>query len=427
MTLTYSELFLQESVSRSELSDAICSNIDGHNHFLLDVFQRVGKSIFSTELCKRWKTHNILILCPNHFVLGQWDKNLAQYNPELIPQVDLYCYHSLHKIDESKYPIVLLDELHLVTDKRMEELRRFIPFVDHWVGMSGTLGIEDRNRFRELTKNKFFHAKVDLQQAVKWGILPEPKIFCVPLSMKDDKAYMLYTKGKDKKKKNDIVPFNQRWISLKDKKTNTLIQCTEVQYYHLIENEYGYWDGILNEFDLPPKDQSDLFKSLTEKGLTKTTCNNARMKKGLERKKFFASLKIQHLKKLLGELNWKEKRIIVFCQDIKQAELINETLSIHSKKDDPLSMVTDFNEGRTSLITCVNLLDMGIDLDNVDYTIILQLSGSDVQSSQKFARGMLSAVPKTVCFYYPGTQDEKYLKNFLTNFNPEWIKYRNLD
>ncbi len=424
--MTYTDLFNQDKVTRQELASSIADLSSNHNNFLLDLFQRTGKTACSMNLCKNWEGQ-ILILTPNTFVLGQWQKNLKEYNPELINRSDLYCYQSLHKIDPTKYQIVLLDEFHLVTEKRMNLLLEFMPYVEHWIGMSGTMDTFDRNKFRLLTKNEFFHAKVDLKQAVSWGILPQPKIFCVPLQFKTDKVYKLFTKGKDKKKKNDIVPFNQRWESLKNNKVNTLIQCTEEQYNTLIEDDYRYWDKLLGEFDLPEEEQSDLFKRLTEKGLTYTTCNNNRMIKGLERKKFYASLKIQYLKKLLTELGWQDKRIIVFCQDIKQAELVNESLAIHSQKENPLAMVQDFNEGKTNLITCVELLSMGVDINNVDYSIILQLAGSDVNSSQKFARGLLSAIPKTIVFYYPGTQDEKYLNNFLTNFDESWVKKRNLD
>ena len=45
---------------------------------------------------------------------------------------------------------------------------------------------------------------------------------------------------------------------------------------------------------------------------------------------------------------------------------------------------------------------------------------------QKFARSGLSIAPKTILFYYPGTQDEKYINEFIKEFKPEWVIKRKL-
>ena len=45
---------------------------------------------------------------------------------------------------------------------------------------------------------------------------------------------------------------------------------------------------------------------------------------------------------------------------------------------------------------------------------------------QQFARSGLSIEPKTILFYYPGTQDEKYINEFIKEFKPEWVIKRKL-
>lgn len=414
-----SQLELKTPVSRLELAQCIATYHTNKNIFL-DVFTRTGKSIMSIELVKNWEG-KILILCPNTLVLGQWKENLEKYNPDILERVDLFCYQSLHKIPRNAYQIILCDEWHLVTPARLKHLKDFTP--DHWIGMSGTVNSEDLDVFRDLTRT-FFTVRIGIEQAVFWGIIPAPVIYKVPIEFDNTKTYLTFEKGKNKKLRNQVVPFFDRWESIKNRKVNTVIQCTEAQYNFLIEEEFSYWRDILSQFDAPDSERTDSFRYLLENGLSKTVVQDNLKRKGLARKKFYASLKTRHLRTLLKQLG--DRRVIIFCNDIKQADMINMELSIHSNKDNPMEMIQNFNEKKTNMITCVNLLDMGVDLSDVHFSIILQLSGSDVASNQKFARNLLSDAPKTIILYFPKTQDEVFLNNFLSNFKEEWILERKL-
>lgn len=387
-------------MTREDLVATVLAN--AKDNVLLDVFQRVGKSMMCVELIKKWGG-KALILVPNTTVLSQWVKNIETYNPILIGDIDVYCYQSIHKI-EDVYDIVCLDEMHLAqTDIRIEHIQRLNP--KHWIGMSGTLNIEDRQMFRVLTKNKFWSLKVTLEDAVTWGILPEPKVVVVPLEFDKAKQVQVYERGHDKTKKTSVCRYEERWEHLKNRKVNLRIQCTEEQYHDMIVNDISYLKKLHEE---SPNIQS----------------KRNWINKGLKRKKWLAEIKTKHVLKLLKII--KEKRVLVFCESIKQADIINRELSVHSLKENPLELVKRFNDGDIRMLTAVGMLDMGVDIKELDYAVIVQLGGSDVASSQKMARGLLSKSPRVVVFYYPGTQDEIYLNRFLENFKKEWITYKKL-
>ena len=397
-------LYEKDKVSREELAQAVAALSDQYNHFLFDVVMRTGKSMLFTELCKKWEG-KILILSAAESTNKQWKENLEKYNSQLVDRVDIYCYHSLHKLDRNAYDIIGLDEYELSrSEKRSSQIFEFNP--KHWVAMSGTLSFEDRQEFRLLTNNKFYNVKVDLSQAVKWGILPQPKVYAVKLEFDNTKRYLLYHKGKDKKKRNDIVSFENRWESIKDSSVNTLIQCTEQEYNELLEADYQY------------------AKSLYEQRSTEAF-RLRWLKKGNERKQFYGSIKPKHFRKLFSQLP-EDARCLIFCVDIKQADLLNEEFSVHSQKAGSLDLVEEFNNKNISKLFTIRMLDRGVDFVDVDYVIIIQQSGKQNSPMQQMGRSLLSVAPKIITFYYPGTQDEKYVQNFLSNFEPEWVVYKTL-
>lgn len=406
-------------MTRFEYAQEVAMLSDRYSHFLLDLVPRFGKSLICTELIKKWNPEKILILSGANSTNSQWVENLEKYNPDLLEITDIYCYQSAHKLEDT-YDVICLDEVDLLTTNRLDYLKELNP--KHWIGMSGTLEEEHIDFFRFLTKGKFYHAKVEFEQAVEWGILPAPKIYSVSLQMDNTKRYLLFEKGKDKKKKNLIVPFNERWTAFKDKSKNALIQCTELEYHQLICEEFEKWKGFESEFELPYNERSEFIRMMQTKGFNQVTCRDKKMRIGNDRKKFFANIKNRWFTKLYSQLP-KESRVLVFCNDIAQAELLNKEFSVHSKNDSETneSLIERFNNKEINVLHSVNSLARGVDFVDVDYLIIVQSSMKQGTQIQKFARSGLSIAPKTILMYYPQTQDEKYVNKFLEQFKKEWI------
>ena len=396
----------KEKVTRKEIADYAVSNADQHSHFLLDMVMRSGKSFVAIELVKYWNCKSILILSDAIRTNNQWLSNLQEYNPQLLDKVDVYCYHSLHKLDRNKYDCILLDEFELArSNKRIEQIFEFTPV--HWIAMSGTLSLEDRNDFRMLTSNNFFTVKIELEDAVKWGIINTPKVICVPLEFDNENSYLVYRKNNDKKKKTEIVDFHQRWNSIKNKSVNTWVKCTEEQYHQMLNEDLAWRKELYDTH------QTEVFRL-------------SWLKKGNERKKFFAESKTRWFKRLYSKLP-KDSRCLVFCFNTEQADLINAELSIHSKNPDSAGLLEAFNNKEINFLGSVKMINRGIDFNSVDYCIILQQDGSQKASQQQAGRAYLSMIPKIITFYYPNTQDETYLRKFLEPFKDEWIFYKKIE
>jgi superfamily II DNA or RNA helicase len=407
-------------MTRFEYAESLVEK--SYEHFLLDLVPRFGKSICAIELVKKWNPERILILSGATSTNNQWLENIEKYNPHLLDRIDVKCYQYVHKV-EDVYDCILLDEMDTLTQGRFEHIRELSP--KHWIGMSGTLEPDDIEYFRILTKGKFYHAKVDFNQAVEWGILPEPKIYVVNLEMDNTKRYLVYHNSSDKKKKNVVVPYPERWNYLKDKTKNVLIQCTEVEYYEMICQNFERWKSYEDEFNLPYEERSETIKFLQTKGFNQSTCRDKKMRVGNDRKKFFADIKNRWFKKLFSQLP-KDSRVLVFCNDTKQADFLNEEFSVHSNKPGSLELVEEFNKKEIPYLFSVGQLSRGVDFLNVDYLVIIQSSMKQGGQVQKFARSGLSIAPKTILMSYPGTQDEKYVNEFLKQFKQEWIIKKNL-
>lgn len=419
----WNDLFNQKTVTKFQLAEEVCK--EDKNHFLLDYFPRVGKSISAIELVKKWDSKKVLILSDALLTNKQWRENIKKYNPHLLNRIHIQCYQSLHKIDKDAYDTILLDEFDLATtQKRLAFIEEFK--VEHWIAMSGTLTPNDIHEFRLLTKGKYFHAKVEFKQAVKWGILPQPKVFKVRLDLDKTNPYLLYHYSNDKKKKNEIVSFYDRWESVKNKKVNTIVKCTEHQYFDILESEISKWTGYEKEFNLPPEERSSTVLFLQKIGITRIICKNKVKKLGNQRKKFFADIKNKYMRRLLNELP-QDSRKLIFCNDTAQADMLNEKFAVHSKRPESVELVEDFNNKKINTLFACKMVDRGIDFIDVDYLIIIQSSGAQGGQVQRFGRALLSKNPKVVLFYVNNTKDEQNVNYFLNIFELEWIIQKHFD
>lgn len=434
--MKFEQLIREKDVGVQNLVESLIEEAPAYKHFLIDCPPRTGKSRLAVALCNLWEGR-FLILSNSVLTNEQWLKNLKEYNPHLVGRVDLVCYQSLHKVDKDAYTAVFLDEFECaLSDKRIEEVEKF---KCRLVGMSGSMNNDDINEFRRLTSNKFFYMKITLEMAVNWGILPQPKILNVKLSLDNTKRYLVYHKGKDKSKKNTIIQFPQASAYLYEKKTNVLIQCTEVEYLTLLNVEYNKWKGYMDEWrlfnayqsrkqtarinNLPFTEQEPFFSNgflFIKDKLGYDRCFKTFLMKGLNKKKFFASLKSKHFRKIYNKLP-KDSRCLVFCQDTAQANLLNEEFAIHSKRPGSKQLVDKFNNKEINQLFSVGQLNRGQDFIDVDYIIILQTSGESKENIQQAGRAYLSKSPKIIVMYYPDTQDAKYVEDFLKAFKKEWI------
>lgn len=394
------DLINKNSVSRTEIADAIAKG--NFTNLLLNAAPRTGKSVIASALMNKWRG-KVLIMSNSINTNRQWKENINTYNPHFSINVSYLCYQSVHNVSE-EYDIIICDEWETaLSNKRYAGLMELKP--KHWIAMSGSMDQWDELEFRKLVKNDLEYVHIGIEQVVKWGIIKEPKFFKVPVELDNIRRILAYPKGKDKKKKSKIILYPDRFKHFSDKTYNYLIQCTEHEYNSMIQQEYDYYKTKWEE------DKEILFKNLYTK-------------KGLERKKFYASVKPRHFRNLFSQLP-EGSRCLVFCIDTAQADMLNEQFSVHSNKDNK-DLIEQFRDGEIPYLFSVGMLNRGQDFENVDYVIILQVSGSNKENVQQIGRCFLSDKPKIIMFYLRGTDDEKYVNTLLSKYPQEWIKTKTL-
>lgn len=388
------ELYLKDKVSRDELQE-LCLELQSEQFVLLEWATRTGKMLAGLN-CATGKT---LIVTPTHLINSMWQEKC---NHKTI------CYASLHK-ELNEYDTVILDEAQHCSQRIIDILNSWLinnPKI-RLICLSATIPYEVKLWWN---KRKNFTWRIDLQQAVNWGIIPAPQIVCVGLSLRNDKRVHLYYKGRDKKKKNLVVQYKSKefWDSIRDKSVNLCIQCTEVEWFEMINNDIDYWKKLGDD--------------PTSKVNSQIISNRINML-GNERKKMFSQLKNRYIRKITNHFKLEDKRVIYFCNDIPQAEWLDSNYAVHSKKKGSESLVEKFNEGEVNKLVSIRVLDEGVSIYGVDAAVIIQTSGSDIQNIQRTGRSLLSELPLIIILYYKGTRDQEYVEKFVKQFNSDYIQW----
>lgn len=398
------ELQLKDKVTRSEIQ-SLCLELQSEQFILLNFCTRLGKTKAALNCIKAMD--KTLVVTPTLFINDNWNKELENYNLDC----KVICYQSLHK-ELSEYDCVVLDEFQHVSPRVQEILNAHLLNNPNLrvICLTGTLPYQQKLYWKRLSKGKGFEWKIDLDTAIRWGIIPAPTIICVGLSLRNDKRVHLYHKGRDKNKQNLVVQYKSKefWDNIRRKDINLQIQVTESEWFEMINNDIDYW------------------KKLSEDKTNKVPyqiISNMINKLGSDRKKMFSQLKNRYIRKITNHFKLEDKRVVYFCNDIPQTEFIDSNYAVHSKKKGGLKLVEEFNEGIHSKLVACNQLNEGVNLYNVDAAIIVQASLSEVRSNQQSARPLISEFPLIIILYYKGTRDQEYVEKFVKQFNSEYVKW----
>ena len=150
----------------------------------------------------------------------------------------------------------------------------------------------------------------------------------------------------------------------------------------------------------------------------------------LARMRFIYNLpsKTRVARKIIDSLLVNDKSLI-FCGSIKQAEELCDDV-FHSKTDN--TALNAFKNDEIRLLGCVNSLDEGHNIPNMDSALIVQLNSKELKSIQRIGRVVRYREGHEATIYIlsvVGTVDESWTKKALQGFDPqviEYIHYKNL-
>ena len=399
-------------MTREELQIQSLSLIKQSNRVALQWCTGLGKSRMAIDMAnyladKEFEEYgeplNVLLVVAETAHKSNWKLEFDKWGLK-IDNVVMECYASLKKYRNSYWDLVIFDEAHhLGSDLRMDVLTEL--HAQNIILLSATLPDQVMQAVTEVF-GEFVTSKVTLKEAIEWGILPQPKVYLIPLTL--DSTYpnctIIEEWGKKEKRVTYKCKFHERWeyVRNKNKYPNVTLEisCTQQQKYDYLSDQFEYW-------------RSQFFRTRQE------FIKNKWLQVGSQRKRFLGESKTDAVRLLLHKIQ--NKRFICFCTSIEQAELLGGKNAIHSKKDNSLDIIDDFNTKKIDNLFAVGMLQEGQNLTDIEAGVIVQLDGQERAFVQKFGRSLRATDPIQFIFYYKDTRDTEYLENVLEGINEEYI------
>lgn len=208
------------------------------NAILCELPTSFGKSKIGIDLALRDTPKSILIVVPRLVLINNWKEEFIKWGFEnLLEILQFSTYVGLNKHVESEWDCVIFDEVQHMS----ERCREFVSTMEihHSIMLSATVTRDMKWELSQLFPD-FQCYTVKMKEAIDNEILPDPKVFLIPLEL--DNTHAVHTMIEHPKAK--IVKeclYKDRWQYLKDKSIQVHIKCTELQYVIELGSKIEFW------------------------------------------------------------------------------------------------------------------------------------------------------------------------------------------
>lgn len=143
---------------------------------------RLGKCLIALNAFKTAPDSKILVVVPDNDIKNSWQEEIIKW--EFQGDLELVCFASLEKHKNTKYDIVLIDEIHLLSFSKICILAQmnYHKLINSLCGMSGSLSNKNLKDLRQYLKLEVFY-KYDVKQAIKDGIIADYRIILCPVKL----------------------------------------------------------------------------------------------------------------------------------------------------------------------------------------------------------------------------------------------------
>jgi superfamily II DNA or RNA helicase len=366
-----------------------------NRYLLLELPTSFGKSRIAIDII----THRnitpdkkILIVVPRLVLIDTWKDEFKKWGKEeYINNLSFVTYMSFPK-RAGEWDMVVFDECHHLSPRCQEALKSYT--IENSVLLSATVKRDMRYNLGVLFSNLGKY-KVGIKDATEEGILPDPIVYLIPMSL--DMNVLNHSIIKNTKKGNPIiVEYKDRWKYSNVKNRKVIIKCTQQQYYADITSLIEWY----------------------KKRKSNTIFKNLFLHKSGERLKWLSNQKTVFIHSLLDLLH--KERTLVFCNSIAQTEELGK-YCINSKNKESEEYLDKFNKGKIKHITACNMLDEGVNLVNCRIGIYATLNSSERMIIQKLGRLLRHPHPIIIIPYFVATRDEEIVRKMCENYNPNLI------
>lgn len=386
-------------MDRDSVNKEVLELCDKYNNMLIELPTGFGKSKLALDILKKHITdmqQEVLIVVPRLVLIDTWKREFEKWGmKKYLLSVTFVTYVSLPK-KAGKWSMVIFDECHHLSERCREALDSFT--ISRSILLSATV----KNSVKWDLKGTFqnLHSyKIHMKEAIDNEVLPDPRVFLIPLSLETK----LPTESiwKNPKGKDPVVelPWASRWAGIRQKTYKVRIYCTEWQYYTDLSDQIDFW-----------------------KRKYMVTRNEAFKNKWLrlagERLKWLSDKKVDIVSRILWLI--RGHRTLTFCNSIEQTEELG-SYCINSKNKNSTKILEAFNEGRIDHITACNMLNEGMNLVNCQVGIYNNLNSSEIIVKQRLGRILRHESPVIVIPYYKETREQELVEKMLEDYNPELI------
>lgn len=368
------------------------------NYILAELPTSVGKSKIALDFMNS-KTikGNILIVIPRLVLIQNWKEEFIKWGYDsYLSQVIFTTYISLYKHTEKNYDLVIFDECHHLSQRAQESVEDLK--TTYALLLSATVTKSFKKEILLLfPKIKIY--KISMREAIEDNILPDPKVFLVPLTLNNTINSETLIINPKAKLDGGIISFSQRFNARKDKKHRYIINCTQEQYYQDLSALTDFYKR--NYFHT--NNQAIYFRW---------------QQKAKERLVWLSESKNAVAKTLLHKLE--NKRTLTFCNSISQTKELGK-YCINSENSESLVYLELFNTKKINHITACNILNEGCNLTDCQVGVFVSINSSDIMTKQKNGRILRHKNPIIFILYYKNTREEEIVNTMMENYNPKLV------
>jgi len=342
--------------------------IDKGKFGILNLCPRFGKIRTTINILKKLKPKTILIAYPDNKIKDSWKDDFEQckYDDKNVT----YTTHlSLHKYQDRAFDLVVIDEIHLLSEAQIEAAKVLLDDNNVALGLTGTLSKRTEQTL-DAELDMMVVAHYPIEKAIEEGVIVDYQITVVKVPL-DDVTINDY-KGKKRTEKKQFDSY--AWV------------------INNLERQGG----------------NTMFLRLARMRIIQSSL-----------------AKLNMTKKILNA--HKDERILVFCGTTKIADSLG-IASHHSKSKDDEAF-TGFTEGEGNHMAVVKIGNTGVTYKPLNRVIINYFDSNGEKLAQKINRCMAMEydTPDKKAHIYIISSDEdvelKWLKKALEFFDKSKINY----
>lgn len=371
------------------------------NAILCELPTSFGKSKIGIDLALRDNPNGILIVVPRLVLINNWKEEFIKWRlKSWLDKVSFSTYVGLKKHVEEDWDCVIFDEVQHMSERCREFISTMTIY--HSIMLSATVTKDMKWELSQLFPD-FQCYTVKMKEAIDNEILPDPKVFLIPLEL--DNTHAGYTMIEHPKATTiKTCLYKDRWSYLRNKSLQVHIKCTEYQYVKELDNKIEFWKRQY----MRTRNEGVKAKWLFLAG---------------QRLKFLSQLKNPIILSLLDQL--KSERVLTFCSSIEQTEVLGENC-INSKNKESSFVLERFNSKKLHHITACNMLNEGMNLVDCRIGLYANLNSSDIIIKQRLGRILRHKNPIIIIPYFIDTREQELVEKMLEDYNPDLVVKTNL-